>query len=172
MLESDAGAYIYRLDPHLLTLAVQAGKTPESILEFLTELSSVPLAANIEWLVRDAAQRAGRIRLIAAPTVVVVSDPVDLATACSVKAAKLRPISDTVAVSELAHTKVRAALERKGLVPEIVLGRTPQPVAPPAPSSDQSSSAAAGQGPVPEHLLVRDPLALTPDLVDTLGPEK
>ncbi len=167
VLESDAGAYIYRLDPHLLTLAVQAGKTPESILEFLTELSSVPLASNIEWLVRDAAQRAGRIRLIAAPTVVVVSDPVDLATACSVKAAKLRAISDTVAVSELAHTKVQAALERKGLVPEVVLGRTLQPAAPPAPSS-----AAAGPGPVPQHLLVQDPLALTPGLVDTLGPEK
>lgn len=166
VLESDAGAFIYRLDPHLLTLAVQAGKTPESILEFLTELSSVPLASNIEWLVRDAAARAGRIRLISAPTVVVVSDPVDLATACAVKAANLRPISDTVAVSELVHTKVQAALERKGLVPEVVLGRTAQP----SPTRVPTSPAPA-QGPAPEHLLVRDPLALTPALVDTLGPK-
>jgi len=172
VLESDAGAFIYRLDPHLLTVAVQAGKTPESILEFLTELSSVPLAANIEWLVRDAAGRAGRIRLISAPTVVVVSDPVDLVTACSVKAAKLRPISDTVAVSELAHPKVQAALERKGLVPEVVLGSAAQPPATPTPALGQPSSAVPGHGPVRKHLLVRDPLALTPDLVDTLGPEK
>ena len=168
VLESDAGAFIYRLDPHLLTVAVQAGKTPESILEFLTELSSVPLAANIEWLVRDAARRAGRIRLISAPTVVVVSDPVDLVTACSVKAAKLRPISDTVAVSET--PKVQAALERKGLVPEVVLGSAAQPPATPTPPR-QPSSAVPGHGPVRKHLLVRDPLALTPDLVDTLGPE-
>ncbi len=172
VLESDAGAFIYRLDPHLLTVAVQAGKTPESILEFLTELSSVPLAANIEWLVRDAAGRAGRIRLISAPTVVVVSDPVDLVTACSVKAAKLRPISDTVAVSELAHPKVQAALERKGLVPEVVLGSAAQPPATPTPALGQPSSAVPGHGPVRKHLLVRDPLALTPDLVDTLGPKE
>jgi hypothetical protein len=172
VLESDAGAYIYRLDPHMLTQAVQAGKTPEAILEFLTELSSVPLASNIEWLVRDAAQRAGRIRLIAAPTVVVVSDPVDLANACSVKAAKLRAISDTVAVSELPHAKVQTALERKGLVPEVVLGRPPQPAAPPAPSNAATGAAEMGQGPVPKHLLVRDPLALTPELVDTLDPHK
>jgi hypothetical protein len=171
VLESDAGAYIYRLDPHMLTQAVQAGRTPEAILEFLTELSSVPLASNIEWLVRDAAQRAGRIRLIAAPTVVVVSDPVDLATACSVKAAKLRAVSDTVAVSELAHAKVQAALERKGLVPEVVLGRTPQPAAAPAAPSTAATGESA-PGPVPQHLLVRDPLALTPDLVDTLDPHR
>jgi hypothetical protein len=164
VVESDAGAFVYRLDPHLLTVAVQAGKSPESILEFLTELSSVPLAPNIEWLVRDAAGRAGRIRLISAPTVVVVSDPVDLATACSVKAAKLRAISDTVAVSELPHTKVQAALERKGLVPQVVLGTATQSPATPQPSGD-----AAAPGPISRHLLVRDPLALTPDLLDTLG---
>ena len=43
VLESDAGAFIYRLDPHLLTVAVQAGKTPESIL------GSSPSSHRFRW---------------------------------------------------------------------------------------------------------------------------
>ena len=70
----------------------------------------------------DAAARADRVQIIAAPTVVVVSDPGDLKLACSVRAARLTPISDTAAVSEVPHAKVRTALERKGLSPSLLLG--------------------------------------------------
>ncbi len=121
-VENDAGAFVYRLDPEMITRAVQGGDGPDSIVDFLAQLSTVPLAPTVERLVRDAAARAGRVKVIAMPTVVVVSDPADLTIACSVKAAKLIAVSDTVAVSDLPSAKVRAALDRKGLAPEVVLG--------------------------------------------------
>ena len=102
---------------------------------------------------------------------VVVSDPVDLVTACSVKAAKLRPISDTVAVSELAHPKVQAALERKGLVPEVVLGAPrsrPQPRRPPSAAQQRRARTRTG----PQAPARPRSVGFDPDLVDTLGPEK
>jgi len=121
-IESDAGATVYRLDAGRISRAVQGGEQADAIIAFLAELSSVPLTDTVVRLVRDAAAKAGQVRVIAAPTVVVVSDPADLTTACAVKAAKLVRVTDTVAVSELPHAKVRVALERKGLAPESVLG--------------------------------------------------
>lgn len=121
-VESESGAVISRLSIDRITHAVQAGETADEVIAFLTELSSVPIADTVTRLVHDAAARAGRVRVISAPTVVIVSDPADLAVAISVKAAKLTKVSDTVAVSEVAHAKVRAALDRKGLAPELVVG--------------------------------------------------
>lgn len=123
-VESDSGAVVSRLSLDRITRAVQAGESSEDIVAFLTELSSVPLADTVTRLVRDGAARAGRVRVVSAPTVVIVNDPADLALALSVKAAKLTRISDTVAVSEVAHAKVRAALDRKGLAPEMILAST------------------------------------------------
>lgn len=120
-VESDSGAVVYRLSPERITKAVQAGDTAADIIEFLTALSSVPLTDTVERLVSDAAARAGRVRVIAATTVVIVTDVADLATACSVKSAKLTAVSDTVAVSDLVASKVTAALENKGLAPHAVV---------------------------------------------------
>ena len=120
-VESDSGAVVYRLSPERITKAVQAGDTAADIVEFLAELSSVPLTDTIERLVTDAAARAGRVRVVSATTVVIVSDAADLTTACSVKSAKLTAVSDTVAVSDVAANKVTAALEKKGLAPHAVV---------------------------------------------------
>lgn len=119
-LVSDAGARIFRLDDTLVTKAVQRGDTPEQILEFLAELSSVPLPDTVRRLVTDAAGQADRVRIVEASSVVVVSDPVDLVTACKLKSAKLILVSDTVAVSTLPATKVREILDRKGMAPTVV----------------------------------------------------
>ncbi len=120
-VEGDSGAVVSRLSLDRITRAVQNGETVESIVDFLTELSSVPVADTVIRLVQDAASRAGRVRVVSAPTVVVVNDPADLATALSVKAARLVQVSDTVAISELTPAKVRTALDRKGLAPELVV---------------------------------------------------
>jgi len=177
-VESDAGAFIFRLDPPLITRAIQGGATEESIIGFLAEVSSVEMPSTIEWLVRDAARRANRVTVIAAPTVIAVTNPADLDTACAVKSAKLTKVSETVAVSDLPHAKVRAALDRAGLVPEVVLGGSkkpprsqtvPQSLMPRAsgePPSGPQSALVAGE--IPARLQVRGPLALTPQLVDEL----
>ncbi len=120
-VETDSGAVISRLSLDRITHAVQAGESADDIVAFLTELSSVPIADTVVRLVHDAAARAGRVRVISAPTVVVVNDPADLTLALSVKAAKLTKISDTVAVTEVAYGKVRTALDRKGLAPESIV---------------------------------------------------
>lgn len=140
-IEGDSGAVVSRLSLDRITRAVQSGETAESLVDFLTELSSVPLPDTVVRLVHDAAARAGRVRVISAPTVVVVTDPVDLATAVSVKAAKLTEVSPTVAVSELPYARVRAALDRKGLAPELVVGSTIDTTQPRRSSSDVARTA-------------------------------
>lgn len=119
-VENQSGAVVSRLTLDRITTAVQRGESVETIVEFLTELSSVPLADTVVRLVHDAASRVGRIRIVHAPTVVAVNDPADLVAALAVKAAKLTRVTDTVAVSELPHAKVRAALDKQGLAPDVV----------------------------------------------------
>ncbi len=126
-VESDSAAIVYRLSPERITRAVQAGDTATDIVEFLADLSSVPLTDTVERLVTDAAGRAGRVRVVAATTVVIVTDPADLKVACSVRSAKLTAVSDTVAVSEIAANKVTAALEKKGLAPHVVVDAADRP---------------------------------------------
>ncbi|CAN5494901.1 helicase-associated domain-containing protein [soil metagenome] len=121
-LESASGAMTYRLDIARITREVQAGRTATDIVDFLAGISSVPLPDTVVRLVHDAAGRAASVRVIAAPTVVAVADPADLATACAIKALKLTRITDTLAVTEVSHAKVRAALERKGLAPQSIVG--------------------------------------------------
>jgi hypothetical protein len=77
--------------------------------------------------VTDAAARAGRVRVIAATTVVIVTDPADLTAACSVKSAKLTAVSETVAVSDVVASKVAAALEKRGLAPHAVVDAAARP---------------------------------------------
>ena len=122
VVESSSGAVTYRLDPVRITRAVQGDDTVESIVEMLTGLSATPLPDTVTRLVADAGRKAGSVRLISAPTVLLVSDPVDLAAACAMKALKLTRVSDTVAISDVPLAKVRAALERKGLAPHVLGG--------------------------------------------------
>jgi hypothetical protein len=118
--ESGGSAQLLRLDEARIVRAVQAGRSAVDIIAFLTEVSSVPLVDAVVRLVHDAARRADRMKLLPAASLVVVDDPADLRLACSVKAAKLEAVTDTVALSPLPLDKVRSALERKGLAPSAV----------------------------------------------------
>ncbi len=146
-VESDAGAFIFRLDADLITRAVQAGEDADEIVDFLTQLSTVPITKPVTQYVYDAAARADRVQIISAPTVVVVSDPGDLKLACSVRAARLTAISDTAAVSEVPHAKVRTALERKDLSPSLLLGAKQQPTRRRGAGSRPGSGPSRGIGP-------------------------
>ncbi len=119
-LESAAGAHLYRLDEELVTREVQRGDTGEDLVDFLREISSVPVHDVVVRFVEDAAARADALVVHAANTVVVTKDPVDLATAMGIKSAKLQQVSPTVAISALEPSKVRTALDRRGLVPKII----------------------------------------------------
>ena len=120
VLESDTGALTYRLDEALITRSIQAGTEPDEIESFLDELSSVPIPQTVGQLIRDSAQRVGRVKVHPATTVVVTADPIDMATAMSIKSAKLHQVAPTVAISTLTPAKVRTALDRRGLHPELV----------------------------------------------------
>ena len=119
-LESHGGASIYRISPTRVTRAVQGGRSADEIVDMLAALSPAPLPDTVTRLVRDAAAQAGAVRLLSAPTVVVVSDPADLVTACSIKSLKLTKVTDTVAVTDVPLAQVRTALERKRLAPEVI----------------------------------------------------
>ena len=137
-IESDGGAHVYRLSEGLITTAVQNGDNAEEICEFLEQLSPAPIPDTVRRLVEDAAKRVGRIKVMAATTVVVTTDPADLVTACALKATKLEAVSPTVAITSVAASKVRAALERKGLAPAAVIAADDAPEA--RRSSDEAAA--------------------------------
>jgi hypothetical protein len=121
-LESDAGAHVYRLDDVRIAQAVEAGRTADGIIAFLVAHSSVPVAQNVEQFVLDSAKRSGRLRIGTAATYLVSDDPIALAEAIGVKAARLMSVAPNVAVSPLPESKVLTALRNKG----IVLSGTPK----------------------------------------------
>ena len=194
-LESSAGALTFRLEPTRVTRAVQAGQQPSDIEGFLAEISSTELPDTVKRLIRDAASKAGTVRVIAAPTVVVVTDPADLTTICAIKALKLNRVTDTVAVTDEPLAKVRTALERKGLVPEAVVGggvRSARSSSAEAAAAARSAAAlrasgnahandylvahartledqAARLGNLDARLAVTGPLTVTPAVLDALG---
>ena len=97
-------------------------------MTFLRELSSVPLPDAVVRLVGDSATQQAAVQIINAPTVIVVNDPADLRTLLGVKALKLTKVTDTVAVTEVAVTSARNAIERKGFTPQTVSGTKPDHV--------------------------------------------
>lgn len=115
-LESDAGAQIWRITTERLADAMAGGWTRDQLVAFLTRASSVEVPANVLVTVDDVAARHGRLRTGTIGCYLRCDDPVDLAGAAAVGAAKLRVLSPTVAVSPLSRDKLTAALRAKGLV--------------------------------------------------------
>lgn len=116
VLESDAGAQIWRITAARVGQAMVDGRTREQIVAFLHAVSSVPLPGNVLVTIDDVAARHGRLRAGTVGSYLRTEDPVDMAGAAAVSAAKLRVLSPTVAVSPLTREKVIAALRAKGLL--------------------------------------------------------
>lgn len=116
-LESSAGAHTYRIDQRSLTPALDSGMDGEDIVEFLTTHSSVPVPDVVLRTVADAADHHGRLQIGSAKTWLSCDDPAVISRAVGVKAAKLRVVSPTAAVSDLPQNKVMTALRAAGLVP-------------------------------------------------------
>lgn len=113
-LESAAGARVYRLSEQRLASAL-AIETEDEVLGWLKEHSRVGVPQNVEYLIRDMARRRGRVRAGSATTYLRSDDPALLTQAVGVRAAKLRLLAPTVAISPLSQTKLLAALADAGV---------------------------------------------------------
>lgn len=114
-LESAAGARVYRLSERRLASALDGGDDADQVLAWLTEHSRVEVPQNVSYLVRDVARRSGRLRAGAARTYLRCDDPSLLSQAVAVKAAKLRTLAPTVAVSPLSRERLLDALAGRGV---------------------------------------------------------
>ena len=132
VVESDAGARTWRLDGGRVEQAVAAGARVEDLEQLLDAHATAPVPAVARELLRDAARRAGRVRAGPASSYLTCDDPLLLARATGVRAAKLRTLAPTVAISPLARGPLVTALRAAGVaaVPEdaggVVLEATPQ----------------------------------------------
>ncbi len=113
VLESDAGARLYRLTEGSVRAAIDAGLGATALVEQLQVLTGRELPQPVVHLVNDVERTKGRLMMASAVTVISSEDPVAIAMAVRVKAAKLRTLGPYTAVSLLAAEKVRAALAAK-----------------------------------------------------------
>ena len=150
VLSSSGSALVFRLDDVRIGHDLAAGETADAICAFLVEHSSVPVAPVVEQFVRDIERRRGGLTLAGAATVLTADDTLGLAEAIKVKAARLRLIAPTVAVSDLPPAKVLAALRARGLAPRSALPAAAPPTASrPGPTSARAGDAAVLVEPVP-----------------------
>lgn len=132
-LESAAGARVYRLSEQRLAAALTTD-TEDDVLSWLKEHSRVGVPQNVEYLIRDVARRRGRVRAGSTSSYLRSDDAALLTQAVGVRAAKLRLLAPTVAVSPMSRAKLLAALSDAGVaaVAEDADGTTVQPSAPQA----------------------------------------
>lgn len=109
----------YHLSEQRIASAIASGKTIAEILAFLQSMSVGDLPDTVVRLVHDAERLAEKVVVVDAPTVVIFTDPADLVAAARLKSNKLTPISDTIAITEVAASKIHTQLARKGLAPRL-----------------------------------------------------
>ena len=119
-VESRGGATLLRFTDDSLNRAMDRGRSPESIVEFLTRHArpSVPQALSV--LVADVGRRHGRVRCGTASSYLRADDPAVLAAVVNsrkLSKAKLRLLAPTVAVSELDPAKLLKAVRDAGFAP-------------------------------------------------------
>jgi hypothetical protein len=114
-LESDAGARVWRLSETRIARALDAGGDAEGIVAFLRAHATAELPQNVTYLLADAARRHGRVRGGSAGSYLRSDDPALLSAAVAARAAKLRLLAPSVAVSPLPRAKLLAALRDRGI---------------------------------------------------------
>jgi hypothetical protein len=115
--ESKGSVAVLRLDRTRIATEMAAGESAQSLLDFLTENSSVPIAPVVAQMLADVERQRGGLTARTAATVVTADDVLGLAAAVKVRTARLTLIAPTVAVSDLPLDKVMAALRKAGLAP-------------------------------------------------------
>jgi hypothetical protein len=151
-VESRGGATLLRFTEQSLTRAMDRGRSPEAILEFLRlhARPSIPQALTV--LVSDVGRRHGRVRTGSASSYLRAEDPVILAAVVNSKKlakARLRMLAPTVAVSDLEPAKLLKAVRDAGFapMPEDALGSVIGALSDPP-------SRRVFQRPVPDRMLI------------------
>ena len=115
--ESKGSVAVLRLDRTRIATEMAGGDTAQSLLDFLTENSSVPVAPVVAQMLADVERQRGGLSARHAATIVTADDVLGLAAAVKVRSARLTLVAPTVAVSDLSLDKVMAALRKAGLAP-------------------------------------------------------
>lgn len=119
-VDSRGGATVYRFGPDSVRRALDAGRTADELLGFLTRHSRTPVPQPVEYLVRDTARRHGRVRVGTASAFVRADDEavlVELVADRRTAGLGLRRLAPTVLAAQADPTTVLATLRRIGLAP-------------------------------------------------------
>ncbi len=119
-VESRGGATMLRFSDSSLQRAMDRGRSPEAILDFLERHASPSVPPTLKVLISDVGRRHGRLRTGKAVSYLRADDPAVLAGAVSSRKlakARLRLLAPTVAVSDLEPAKLLKALRDAGFAP-------------------------------------------------------
>lgn len=167
VVESRGGALTVRFTPESLRAGLDAGATADELLTELAAVSRGQVPQPLEYLVRDAARRHGRLRAGAALAYLRADDPALLAGLpddprfASLGLVLLAP---TVLAASVPPAELVEALRERGLAPvlEGPDGAVVHAQAPPLRVRVRPARGAAPQGPDDEHSAHARAAALVP----------
>ncbi|PVU83366.1 hypothetical protein DDP54_10570 [Cellulomonas sp. WB94] len=119
-VESRGGALTVRFTPESVRAALDAGTTADELLADLAAHSRGGIPQPLDYLVRDAARRHGRLRAGAASSYVRAEDPALLAGLVEdprLAALGLVRLAPTVLAAQVSTRELLAALRERGLAP-------------------------------------------------------
>ncbi|OLT48126.1 hypothetical protein BJF88_03705 [Cellulosimicrobium sp. CUA-896] len=118
-VESRGAATTVRFTAASVVRALDHGRTADELLAELAAHSRTPVPQPLEYLVRDAARRHGRVRVGAASSYVRAEDPAllaGLAEAPALRHLGLVRLAPTVLVATVPAGELQAALRERGVV--------------------------------------------------------
>ncbi|GII97650.1 hypothetical protein Slu03_00280 [Sediminihabitans luteus] len=121
-VESRGAAVTVRFTADSVTRALDAGRTADELLDDLGAHARGGVPQPLEYLVRDAARRHGRLRVGAATSYLRAEDPalvVGLVEDPALRGLGLFRIAPTVLAAHVPAIELRAALRARGLSPTV-----------------------------------------------------
>ena len=119
-VESRGGATVFRFTPESVRRALDAGRSGDDLLAWLTRASRTPVPQPLAYLVQDTARRYGRIRIGTAQCYVRGDDEGALAELLADRrtaALRLRRLAPTVLAAQAPPETVLSVLRGMGLAP-------------------------------------------------------
>ncbi len=119
-IESRGGAGVYRFTGPSIRRALDAGRTGDEILTWLSAHSRTPVPQPLSYLIADSARRYGRLRVGAAGAYLRADDESVLAEVLADKRAaslRLRRLAPTVLAAQAGPDVVLSVLRGMGLAP-------------------------------------------------------
>jgi hypothetical protein len=119
-VESRGGATVFRFTPESVRRALDAGRSGDDLLAWLTRSSSTPVPQPLAYLVQDTARRYGRIRIGTAQCYVRGDDESALAELLADRRTaglRLRRLAPTVLAAQAPPETVLSVLRGMGLAP-------------------------------------------------------